>query len=252
MQWSAVFTSAVTYEQYLKHFRFVHKFLGMPNTWYTQSVVQVRKGLARVDRSVPKKIALTSQVVRQMIRIVKNDDMELAGLMAIARMFLLRVPSEALPLEWDGQRSSIQLTQTTAVITLAKRKNRSSPSTLTRSCCCSTSGVALCAVHWLRKLAAKKKEGSKVFGLQVHKVRRHVKNAAKEAGVTDWEHVGTHGLRRGMAQDILDAGSPLTVLLRAGGWSSAAFLEYLRADQCQDAAAGQAVIYLSDSDGDAC
>ena len=62
--------------------------------------------------------------------------------------------------------------------------------------------------------------------------------------------MGTHGFRRGMAQDIIDAGSPLSVLLRAGGWSSAAFLEYLRTDQCQDVAAGQAVIYLCDSEGE--
>ena len=77
-----------------------------------------------------------------------------------------------------------------------------------------------------------------------------VKSLAKEAGLEDWASVGTHSFRRGMAQDIVDTGSPLAVLLRAGGCSSAAFLEYLRADQCQDAAAGQAVIYMSDSDAD--
>ena len=165
---------------------------------------------------MPKKIALTSQVVRQMIRLVKDDDMELAALMAIARMFLLRVPSEALPLEWDGPHSSIQLTPMTASITLAKRKNRSSPSTLTRSWRCSTSGVALCAVRWMHKLAAKK-TGATVFNLQLHKVRMYIKNMAREAGVADWVQVGARGFRRGMAQDIIDAGSPLSVLLRAGG-----------------------------------
>ena len=184
MQWAAVFTSATTYEQYLKHLRFVHKFLRMPNAWYTQSVVQVRKGLARVDRKVPRKIALTSQVVRQMVRLVKEDNTEIAALMATARMFLLQVPSEAIPLEWDGRHSSIQLTPTTASITLARRKNRSSPSTFTRSCCCSTSGATLCAVHWLHRLESMK-TGTKVFNAQLHKVRMCIKSLARDAGVAE-------------------------------------------------------------------
>ena len=78
-----------------------------------------------------------------------------------------------------------------------------------------------------------------------------MKQLAQEAEVADWAHVGTHSLRRGMAQDIIDAGNSLAVLLKAGGWSSAAFLEYLRADQASDAAVSQALIQLSDSEEDA-
>ena len=44
----------------------------------------------------------------------------------------------------------------------------------------------------------------------------------------------------------IDAGNSLAVLLKAGGWSSAAFLEYLRADHTSDAAVGQGLIDLSD------
>ena len=89
-----------------------------------------------------------------------------------------------------------------------------------------------------------------MFDVPLHQARMWIKRAAKEAGVEDWQNVGTHAFRRGMAQDIVDSGCPLSVLLRAVGWSSSAFAEYLRADQGQDGAVGQAVIYLSDSDTD--
>ena len=78
-----------------------------------------------------------------------------------------------------------------------------------------------------------------------------MKQLAQDAEVVYWVHVGAHSLRRGMAQDIIDSGNSLAVLLKAGGWSSATFLDYLRADQASDAAVSQALIYLSDSEEDA-
>ena len=53
-----------------------------------------------------------------------------------------------------------------------------------------------------------------------------------------------------MAQDIIDAGGSLAVLLRAGEWNSSAFLAYLRQSQPQEVAVAQAVINLSDSEED--
>ena len=39
IQFAAAFHSAATYEQYLKHHRFVHRLLRLDNSWYTQAVV---------------------------------------------------------------------------------------------------------------------------------------------------------------------------------------------------------------------
>ena len=77
---------------------------------------------------------------------------------------------------------------------------------------------------------------------------KDVKYFGMKAGVPDWQNLGTHAFRRGMAQDILDAGGNLAVLLRAGDWSSTAFLHYLRESQTQDVAVGHAIINLSDSE----
>ena len=71
---------------------------------------------------------------------------------------------------------------------------------------------------------------------------------AAECGVKEYARCGTHAFRRGLAQDIVSAGGTLTVLLRAGGWQSKAFLTYLRQSQPEDEAVSQAVINLSDSE----
>ena len=60
--------------------------------------------------------------------------------------------------------------------------------------------------------------------------------------------VTSHAFGRGMAQDILDKGGSLAVLLRAGDWSSSAYLRYVRTAQPQGSAVAQAVINLFDSD----
>ena len=250
IQFAAAFHSAATYEQYLKHLRFAHRLLRLDNSWYTQAVVQVKKGAAKLNTQVRKKVALHSKEVRDMIKLVMEADIEMAALMAVSRLFLFRVPSEALPLQRNGDHSSVLLCENKATVTLAKRKNTRAPSELVRECCCLTSGRALCAVHWLRRLKKLAPERGRVFTTPLHRVRQILRNVAREAGVVDWCYVSTHSFRRGMAQDIMDTGCPLSVLLRAGGWSSAAYTEYLRQDQGCEAAVGHAVMMLSDSEDD--
>ena len=80
----------------------------------------------------------------------------------------------------------------------------------------------------------------------ISKVREH----AVQLGMETHSKVGTHAFRRGMAQDIIDAGGSLAVLLRAGDWRSTAFLTYLRESQPQEAAVAQVVINLSDSESE--
>ena len=41
------------------------------------------------------------------------------------------------------------------------------------------------------------------------------------------DEYGLHSLRRGAAQELVDRGGDLSVLLKAGGWRSSAFKSYL-------------------------
>ena len=64
------------------------------------------------------------------------------------------------------------------------------------------------------------------------------------------QRMSSHAFRRGMAQDIVDHGVLLAGLLRAGDWSSSAFLSYLRHHQPEDAAAAQTIIMMSGSEAE--
>ena len=69
-------------------------------------------------------------------------------------------------------------------------------------------------------------------------------------GVPNAGRTGTHSFRRGMAQDLVDSKGSLAEVLRAGGWSSSAYLRYLRSAQLDDKAVAQMVIDLSESEGE--
>ena len=95
-----IFTNSQTYLQYVKHRRWAHTFLRMECSWYTNAVKQVQRGAARTPRLIQPKVAASSKLVHTLIKAaMREDDVEVAALMAVARQFLLRVPSEGIPLE---------------------------------------------------------------------------------------------------------------------------------------------------------
>ena len=51
-----------------------------------------------------------------------------------------------------------------------------------------------------------------------------------------------------MARDIVDSGGSLATLLRAGDWTSSAFVQYLRDNQVEELAALSLLVDHSDSE----
>ena len=58
----------------------------------------------------------------------------------------------------------------------------------------------------------------------------------------------THDLRRGHCQDMVDNGSTVAEILRAGQWRSAAFLKYVDLDELERGAVMEAHMDESSSD----
>ena len=198
---------------------------------------------------IKKRPAVSCRQVRAMVQAAVKDGAEdTACLMAVARMFLLRVPSEGIPLQWDGTHSTVELEEKRVTLTLMSTKGKNVPTVMVRDCCCETAGKSLCAVHWLRRQKERVGGAGRVFRLTRHQFTKDVKVYGEKAGVQGWQSLGTHAFRRGMAQAILDEGGSLALLLKAGGWTSSAFLHYLRESQVQDVAVGQTIINLSDSE----
>ena len=64
-------------------------------------------------------------------------------------------------------------------------------------------------------------------------------------GVEQSETYRTHDLRRGHADDLRKAGTPLTEFLKAGEWRTPAFYTYLNLEDLQADAAMEAHVYES-------
>ena len=171
---------------------------------------------------------------------VKNKYHEVATLMAVARAFMLRVPSEGIPMMWKGAHSCVTLSAESVTLTLAKRKNARTPTTMTRKCCCSTTGRELRAVRWLADLRARTVDLGRIFHFSASLFNRRLKDYALSLGLEGAARASSHGFRRGMAQDIVDSGGSLATLLKAGGWCSSAYQQYQRDNHSVDVAASQA------------
>ena len=252
LRYTSMFASYATFNQYLKHLRWAHRFLRLPTSWDSASLKQTLNGMRKAGSKPKQRLALLSKQVSSIVRLAeKSDDNETAAMAAVSRIFLLRVPSEIVPLQWDGEHSRVILTEKSATITLMRRKNLSRPSALERACCCETSGRRLCGVHWLHYMHRHRRhDNPNVFSLSAAVFLQRVRRLASTVDIDNAGLLGTHAFRRGMAQDIVSAGGSLATLLRAGGWHSKAFLSYLRDTQAQDEAVAQIVIDASDSEGE--
>ena len=156
IRYVGMFGSFATIQQYLKHLRWAHRFLHLDNYWETPSVKQCIGGLKKSSTPKRERCFLLSRDVLRIIKVAaKHDDIHTAALIALSRVFLLRVPSEGIPLQWDGEHSKVEVTGTRALITLTRRKNREYHSVLERSCCCQSSSPDLfmsCVVPFFSRL----------------------------------------------------------------------------------------------------
>ena len=59
-----------------------------------------------------------------------------------------------------------------------------------------------------------------VFEITSAQFRTAIRSLGQSVGVAEPHGIGTHAFRRGMAQDIVDAGGYLAVWLKAGEWKS--------------------------------
>ena len=135
--------------------RWATRFLSMSGTWETPALQQVIRGMCSQTVIPRPKVALHAKTVLHMVKAALQKDMlEVAAAMVLSRSFMLRVPSETIPLQWQGEHSRIALLRDHASINLSRRKNSRAPVTLSRKCTCSSSPPLLCAVHWLQRLTA--------------------------------------------------------------------------------------------------
>ena len=177
----------------------------------------------------------------------------------LAYAFMLRVPSELLPLSIDCKgltereeaskvHSSMQTGAGTVRIHLASRKNAQWGQSISRNCWCATSKLT-CPVHTVMELCGGMDDGWAIFkGLTPCAATKTLRKHLQCIGLAKVEEVTLHAFRRGHAQDMADGGSALTEILRAGGWRSVAFAEYLQTHELETKAVLETQLEESDSE----
>ena len=151
-----------------------------------------------------------------------------------AYIFLLRVPSECLPMIRGGagvvlakHKSVISCESGEVILHLAWRKNSNRPVRLTRACWCDHD-KATCPFHVFWHFCLTRPVGAAIFpamtaGGTLHALRERL-SVLRVPAAADY---GTQDFRRGHARDLQASGSDVATILAAGGWRSAAFLAYL-------------------------
>ena len=240
--WSHTFRCVATYANYLGYVRSACLALGI------EGPPRGHPGITRAKAAIVKRMMFTSRprmfiqgfMILQLIRaaVKRNRDTEFAMLWLAAYTFLLRVPSEALPMakgdvilsEWPGTEQSVLCLQdeNTLCLKLRSRKNLPRGTVIKRACSCAAS-VHLCPVHVLwHGFFAKLELGAKPWAhFSAGYANKSLRGALRELKVPHAEIYGTHDIRRGHAKDLQMSGATLSEILAAGQWRSPAFMRYL-------------------------
>ena len=132
-------------------------------------------------------------------------------LFLVAYAFLLRLPSEALPIQCgldggDG-RVCLLIEGNKLALVLRRRKNKPEGSRLVRGCWCRESKVT-CPFHRLAPVLQKCQRGQKLFeGITPAKALGVLRLMLAAVGVGDADAYRTHDLRRGHALDLQLSGT---------------------------------------------
>jgi len=240
LQWSRLFRNRGTFGNYLSYVKLACEIQGAPVS------VFAHPSLARAKESIRKRRLVEPRPLTWIgLRVVQDLMMqllmrpylkELLMLFLTAYTFLLRVPSEGLPIcahqaEAGLEAPVLHVRSGEIELWLPRRKNRLYPTRLVRRCWCEQCRLT-CPVHVLGAYMASLRPGARPFlHISASQALLALRELLCELNV---EHAMSHRLhdfRRGHAEDLRRAGGRLGEILEAGDWSSGAYRDYL--DKCR-------------------
>ena len=242
LQCSLTFRNRRTFSNYVSYVKLACMLEGLP--------VEVFNGPALVRaRMAVKKRRLTTHrpktfigldLVPQMIPLMigQPELKELVMLFLAAYCFLLRVPSEGLPMAVHADVNGLDvpvLKVAASEVTLhfPHRKNSLIPTSLARQCWCKRCSLT-CPVHVLGFYMQSLEPGSQPFAhIKRDQLLVALRTVLAHLNVPDACTYGSHSFRRGHAEDISRRGGKLSELLEAGNWNSAAFKCYLNMERLE-------------------
>ena len=252
-----------TYGIYLAHVRKACILLGLATEWYDEPLVKAAK--AGLKKLAPKRAPQRPNISARVCQAIAHTAVlcEEMIFVIIAWVFLLRARAEGALLRRvdagacprvlpDRDSATIGLTPDgkSVAIALGRRKNKPEGDLVVRDCSCggasagqSTAqhcGVMLCPVHVIWPEVVKvTPPGHHLFRVGVaDRAADWMRTQLGSLRVDHASSFGLHDLRRGGAQALVASGARLGTILRAGSWSSKAFIVYLDSEAVERSAMG--------------
>ena len=212
--WSRCFRHPDTFGNYVAHVRLGCHLLGVDDTACSDPSVKrakkaVRKRLAFVKR---QRMFIGHAFVHRIVTMTTDASDRIYAMLFLATyVFLLRLPSEALPMARVGvgyvhgqvrQQSVLSLEDGRLCLRLARRKNLPSGSKMYRECWCDKHPET-CPVHVLWKFFAALEPGARPFmHISASKALMRLRAFMGRLGEADACKYRTHDLRRGHTRDM--------------------------------------------------
>ena len=263
LAWSNLFRSSGTFRNYVTHVRTACQVAGFSTDHlYDRLLGKACRAIDKRHGHIARKpkfvcFELVQRIVVQAAACSNPGARTLSMAILMTYVFLLRLPSECLPVRTASHTQSDELHQAVVDVQadgislrLRRRKNKEGGSLLKRKCWCATCSKT-CPVHVLGKFFADLGLGMTPFSiLSAPGVLAALRRWLQVLQVPDALHYRTHDIRRGHARDLQRSGSSLLEILHAGEWRSAAFLSYLDTDDLECDATLEA--HLCESSDDEC
>ena len=266
LKFVALFASAGTATNYVGYVAWACKFHALSLTWRTDEINLALQGLKKAEQKGKERIfadapKLTTEIMCQLLELCDNiPGFETDGdLYLLAWQFLLRVQSEAVPLERGeaNEHSQLPHARHSAVwidssfvchLRLRRRKHMPTGSAMSRPCACQGAlPDKLCLSHRLNFRMSNLKPGQKLFPFSpVHYLKRF-RNLLELLQVPGASQFGFKTFRAGKATALAKSGCPVHVIMQMGQWRSAALLKYVSPDALDEGVFWQEVVCEDDS-----
>ena len=266
LAWSRLFRSKGTFCNYVSYVKLGCEILNLSVAVFAHPSLKRAKVAILKRRLLAPRLQtwIGHQLLVRMVQLgtARPELHDLLMVFIAAYAFLLRVPSECLPMAAHNTPEGMEvpvfvLRKGEVVLRLPFRKNRLFPTEIIRSCWCNSCKLT-CAVHvfgaFMRDLPA----GARPFALfNPGQTTLALRELLCELDIEHAMLYRLHDFRRGHAEDLRRSpGTTLGDILDAGDWSSGAFKDYLdrrglEKDRVAAAHGGGLQTHLpSDSEGD--
>ena len=249
MKFIALFSSAGTAKNYVGFVAWACKYHGLSLAWRTDEVNLALQGLKKAEQACVQQILkevklMTPEVMLQLLQLCDTlPGFQSDGdLFLLAWQFLLRVQSEAVPMQigelaeqdlLPGGRHSALWVDSRFVchLRLKRRKHMPAGSTMARPCICTgLQPNALCLSHRLKERLSSMQAGAHLFHLTASQFLRRFRNLLSLLHVPGSNAFSFKAFRAGKATALAKSGCPVHVIMQMGQWKSAAMLNYVSPD----------------------